>query len=287
MNIRPTYTITRYTDQVYKVVRSKVLYLPDHSKRDRQKFVHSDSKLEHSLSRTRKTILELALCNPWKYFCTFTFSPTYNRFDIEEIRKKFTRYCKYLRECGYQFKYVFVPERHEDGAWHIHGLVDTDIPLILFDDVDFPVDKKLLGKGYSTSLLFKDKFGFNSFGCIRHHTASAFYISKYISKDNTRLVTDISKRIIWSCKGLNKSVKVEELYGRDPDLDRYITQEYEFCAVGMTKVSHNLDWTFPLQFAQETVSFAQFMTAVRSHTAVGFFEGMDEINGNQLSFDIA
>ena len=49
----------------------------------------NDSKLENNLSRTKSTVRELALCNTWDYFCTFTLSPDkQNRYDLEALVKE-------------------------------------------------------------------------------------------------------------------------------------------------------------------------------------------------------
>lgn len=85
----------------------------------------NSAKLLSNLSRTRNTIFELAMCNEWDLFCTFTLDKTkYDRYNLDSFRKDFTHMIRYLRE-KYKSKidYLLIPERHKDGAWHMHGFI--------------------------------------------------------------------------------------------------------------------------------------------------------------------
>lgn len=91
--------------------------------------------LHSSLARARRRILELALCNQWDYFCTFTLNPKYDRHDLDKWYESFAQFVRDQRKKhGTDIRYVFVPETHKDGAWHIHGLVYGAPPLVNFRD---------------------------------------------------------------------------------------------------------------------------------------------------------
>lgn len=68
---------------------------------------------------------ELALCNEFEYFCTFTQSDELrDRFDLKAFRKDFAMFVRNEnRRREKKIKYLLVPERHKDGAWHMHGLL--------------------------------------------------------------------------------------------------------------------------------------------------------------------
>ena len=74
-----------------------------------------------NILRARKTLDELGNCNEWDYFVTLTVDPgKYDRFDLKSFYKAFSSFKRHL---GFRFSYVFVPEQHKDGAWHLHGLI--------------------------------------------------------------------------------------------------------------------------------------------------------------------
>ena len=81
-----SHSVYRYTDQIYKIIQwNSVIQHFGPGPADQQK--HYDKKLDSSISRTKRVILEKALCNPWEWFCTFTISESkYNRKDLREDR---------------------------------------------------------------------------------------------------------------------------------------------------------------------------------------------------------
>ena len=59
----------------------------------------NDNKLETSLSRTKRTISEIAECNAWSLFCTFTLDKRkYNRTDLKKFRKDFSQFIRDYRK---------------------------------------------------------------------------------------------------------------------------------------------------------------------------------------------
>ena len=182
--VRPSYNIYRYTDQIYKVVHFKSTMPGYRAFGDVQ---HHDEKMDSSISRAKRVILELALCNDWQYFCTFTISSSkYDRHDLKTWNKKFKQWLRDQRKkSGRPFCFVLVPEQHVDGSWHMHGLFDDSPTLVSFRELydsgeDIPW--KLVKGGYFNWPDYQKKFGFCSFGEIRDRVAVAFYITKYISK---------------------------------------------------------------------------------------------------------
>ena len=159
----------------------------------------NDFKLENNRSRALSTIRELALCNPWEYFCTLTISPEhYDRYNLKEYQKNLSEFIhSYNRNCNEceKVKYLLIPEMHKDGAWHMHGFLSG-------------IKKKDLyinDNGYLGWTSYEKRFGFISFSKIRDIDRAANYITKYISKDAAKNVTALGAHLYYASKNLNRA----------------------------------------------------------------------------------
>ncbi len=77
--------------------------------------------MERSQRRARSKVRRLALANEFRWFVTLTLSPEQiDRYDGDEIVRRLGRWCdNMVRRHG--LRYILVPERHKDGAFHFHG----------------------------------------------------------------------------------------------------------------------------------------------------------------------
>ena len=134
-----------------------------------------EERLEKSISRAKSRVLELALCNEFRWFCTFTQSEELrDRFDLKAFRKDFAMFVRNEnRGREEKIKYLLIPEQHKDGAWHMHGLL-----MGLTDDDLFPNEHGWLDWGR-----YRRKFGFFSCSEIKDKSSCSKYITKYITKD--------------------------------------------------------------------------------------------------------
>lgn len=251
--VRPTYTVHHFMDGLFKVVKFRStapVYVPAS---DRCKKGNTD-KLAASLSRARKNILELGLCNDWTYFVSLTLCDANgDRFDLNSWYESFTNWLRYQRKKGYQISYALVPEKHEDGAWHMHGLMNIDMPLVSFKELRYQGRKLpsyLVDNGYFNWPAYEEKFGFCSLGLVRNHVAVAYYVTKYVTKDMSRCVSEVGSHMVRSSLGLNRSVKHCDIYGDVKYLDSFLDHVYDFCSTGMTKTSDGLDWSFALEYME-------------------------------------
>lgn len=253
------HSVYRYTDQIYKVVQFyRVYYHTGPGPSETQK--HYDKKLDSSLSRARRVILEKALCNPWEWFCTFTISEDkMDRKDLIAWRDSFTQWMRDQRKKGLPIQYLIVPEQHQDGTWHAHGLMSglPESELISFREMDAQgyrsangrrLPKKLRFSKYMNWNPYMEKFGFCSLGKIVNPVAAGFYITKYITKDNDRMVKEVGLHSYYASRGLQGASKHVDFFGRDPGIDSLLVNKYDFCATGMTHVKHKLDWSFCMEF---------------------------------------
>lgn len=247
------HTIYRYTDQIYKIVQFyDVRPLPG----PKAPAQHHEEKLEQSLSRARRVVLEKALCNPWDWFCTFTIAPDKaDRNDLEGFWKRFSQFLRDQRKKFPGLAYLLVPEKHRDGAWHCHGLLVglPDSELLSFDQMDkdgfrLPSGKRLprslRDSEYMNWSAYSRKFGFCSLGRIKCPEAAAFYVCKYIQKDTARLVSSVGLHTYYVSQNLNAAVKHLDFYGWDPEIEKFLTHSWDFCRTGMTHLRDKLDSSF-------------------------------------------
>lgn len=262
--VGPSYNIYRYTDQIYKVVHFKstkprvggVVKKKSSDDKDKPTDLHS------SISRAKRTILELALCNEWDYFCTFTLDPKYDRYDLRKWYGSFAQFIRDQRKkYGSELRFLLVPETHKDGAWHIHGLIKGAPPLVAFCDRlrrGENVPRHLATNNYESWPDYERRFGFNSFGRIKNRVACAFYITKYVSKAIDQKMMDSGAHRYYACVGLNRATLHGDVYGACAYLDKFLVNHYDFCDTGMTNVNHGLDWSFALEYMPEDGSIETF-----------------------------
>lgn len=251
--VRPDYNIYRFTDQIYKIIRFKstaCLTIPG----DKKCRKGNESKLDAAYSRARRVVLELALCNEWKYFCTFTISKgNGDRDDLVSFHSRFLQWLRDMRKKypDVDFRFVLVPEQHQDGSWHMHGLFsDISFLLISFKELwerGENVPWKLVNNGYLNWPDYQKKFGFCSFGVIRNPVAAGFYVSKYISKSIGDSPIAVGLHLYYSSKGLNRATLHGDVYGVCSYLDNFLTHHYDFCSTGMTSVASGVSWDFAFE----------------------------------------
>lgn len=157
--------------------------------------IHDGSKVELKESenqiRAKKRVFDYCRNNTFKWFLTLTLDPKkVNSFDYGSCVDALKRFRKYLSSHGIQ--YIFVPEKHESGAFHFHGLIDSDLPMVdsghkIFNKTIFNIDSKIYNLGFTTCSLISD------------NKRVSTYVSKYISK---QLVVPKGYKRYWVSHGL-------------------------------------------------------------------------------------
>lgn len=147
-----------------------------------------------SLSRTRRNIRELALCNDFEYFCTMTVnSSKCDRYSLDEVQDNLRKCLRNIRNNSESFKYLIITEKHKDGAFHFHGLM-SGVSDLYINKYGYMSNSKL------------DILGFNSFSKIKSIEKVANYILKYISKD---CVKNSKNQVYISSRGLKKAERTQ------------------------------------------------------------------------------
>ncbi|CAJ0600683.1 unnamed protein product [Cylicocyclus nassatus] len=133
---------------------------------------------ENSVLRSKQSIFTFARAAQWEYFITLTFSPdAVDRYDYDVCLNKVRQWLNNQRKrYAPDLQYLFVPERHKDGAWHFHGLV-AQCGAIKFSDSGHKDGKNII---YN---LGGWKYGFSTVTAVRDYHRCARYIGKYVTKE--------------------------------------------------------------------------------------------------------
>lgn len=242
LSISSFYTIHAYREDLFKVVGFKGLRDPD-SVKDRADWKSNDTKLTNNYSRARSMVLQYALCNPWEYFFTGTLDQRkYNRYNLDRFMGSLSQFIRDQRKkWNSQIQVLLIPEHHNDGAWHVHGMING-LPDQALRKFRYPEPRKLIEGGYLNWSDFQRKFGFCSLGRISNPVGTAFYITKYISKDLSQRNRDLGKHLYFHSRPLRTAEAVSEIYGWNAQLDSFCVTEHEFCSTGF---AFRQPWYFP------------------------------------------
>lgn len=151
-----------------------------------------------NLKRAKDKVFEIASANKWDYMITLTLdSAKIDRYSKEDVQ---ALVCKWLDNQVQRKKlcYLLVPEYHQDGAIHFHGLINNAL------DVVHSGTYKIKGKKRPVMLSTLKKYGFKvgdenvkdvynlksfpygfstALPLDDNVTAVSLYMTKYITKD--------------------------------------------------------------------------------------------------------
>jgi hypothetical protein len=252
--IKPRYIIYQYGDSgCYKLIKFKETHESDYIDLEEHEDKVNENKLLNNLCRAKSNIVQIGMCNEWQYFTTFTLDKEkYNRYDLEVFKKDLSQWIRDKRKkYKAEIKFMYIPEMHDDGAWHAHGLFSgiPDDMISEFDENDAQSIKQkykfrqLKSDGYKNMPEYAKRFGFVSVGIVKSSVATAFYISKYITKSLTQTSMDKKLHLFHASRGLKKATKVMEIYRQSDDLDKGLKYHGDFCSVGIVQ---RKDWTYAL-----------------------------------------
>lgn len=248
VGLNPSYGVKYYRDGFYKLIRynrSFGLCLPSDSsdvKEDRGEV----GKLSQARSRAKSVVLQIGICNDWDYFFTGTIDHRYDRYDLNSFYKIFSQWIRDERKrTKCKIEYLFIPERHKDGAWHFHGFVRGLDSNSVAPFVSGLHPQNLIDNGFLNWGAYSKKFGFCSLAPIRDILGAAFYVTKYISKNIEASISDYGRHTYFASIGLRRSQSMGYVYGWRAELDSYIDNVNEFCSTGFVR---NVSWHFWLDY---------------------------------------
>jgi hypothetical protein len=198
------YTIKQYGEHTVKIAYCSTMRESgwEDDRKHKAKCSVNDDKLPNNLARAKNTVREYALCNPWDWWCTFTIDKEkQDRYDLDLIMHSFGEWIhNYNRRCPdeHKVKYVVVPEKHKDGAWHFHGFIRGIRPSDLYVNEH----------GYMCWKQYEKKFGYISMSKIQDLDKASSYVLKYMTKDTEKNVTELNRHLYYSSKGLEKATEL-------------------------------------------------------------------------------
>lgn len=196
---KPRYFIYNYNNSYFRLIKIKNCRLSgfEEIKHDTNDFIdlNSNEVQRASLSRTKKNIREICLCNDFEYFATLTInSNCCDRYNLQIVQDKLKKTLKKIKRKNSNLGYIFITEKHKDGAFHFHGLIKGITDLYTNEN------------GYLCSRILSNEIGYNSFSPIRDYNKCCNYITKYITKD---CVKNEHNQIYISSRGLKKAERTE------------------------------------------------------------------------------
>lgn len=208
----------------------------------------NEEKLDNNISRARAKVFELATCNNWTFWSTFTLDPKkYDRSNLDKFRKDLNQFIKDQRKkLNSNIAYLLVPELHKDGkSWHMHGFIEG-LPieqLKLFDQKE-KIPTRLREKLDQGDLVYdwtsyRLKFGFNDLEYVKNPEACSKYITKYLSKDISKDVQTLGAHLYYCSKGLKTASELKKGTIVSPMIPDY---ENDYVRVQLFKNSDNIDF---------------------------------------------
>ena len=180
-------------------------------------------------TRAMESILQYAGNNQWDYFATITFDPNkVDRKDFNQCSKVIDDYLISLKKfIAYhklpKMQYVVVPEKHKDGAFHFHALINN-LPKQRITRATNK-GKELCDKANRPIFNFDYEYGFTTVVPVgqnyEEQSKVGSYIAKYITKD---LMASIKgAKCYWATRGLKKDNLIAQ--GMLTPGDKYELQE--------------------------------------------------------------
>ena len=173
-------------------------------------------KLRNNLSRAKSAVYELALCNSWDFFVTFTLDASkIDRNDLHAAYRKIAKWFNnYNSRYGCKIRYLLIPEPHKDGAWHFHGLLSGVPPnlLIPFSHTDhIPQRIKTMlaaGREVYNWPAYASTFGYVTLDRVQDAKRCSGYMTKYITKELLDSCIELNFHVYYCSKGLRRAANL-------------------------------------------------------------------------------
>ena len=140
---------------------------------------------KESVRRAKNTVEDIARGNRWEFFVTLTFDgKKVDRYDYDACARVVKLWCDCLRHRYPGVRYLLVPEKHKDGAYHFHGLI-SGADLRLVPARNAKTGRLMRTKGTNQQIYnmpLEYKYGLTTVTKVRDTGASSMYITKYIGK---------------------------------------------------------------------------------------------------------
>lgn len=127
------------TDDGFKLIKKEAT---EQGSNEEQKQYNLFDPRDDNMRRAKGKIFDIALSNNWNYMVTLTLDDEkIDRYDPKAIIKPFSKWLSNM-VARRGLNYLIVPELHEDGAIHFHGLINDALDLVDSGTVKVPDRKK-------------------------------------------------------------------------------------------------------------------------------------------------
>lgn len=211
-----------YPNDILKyTVFNKLIFNPDKAElinkiNKRDDYTKSDNPVtrDDSLKRAKDKIFDISFINGdlWQYFITLTLDQSkIDRYDKKEINKKLKKWLNNMVS-RYDFNYIIIPEYHKDCAIHFHGLCSGNNLKLTYVKID--------NKGRKVFNLDNWNLGFSTaIELDNNRTAVSAYITKYVTKDTTKILGNVyyagGHTIKRDCKSVYQNIDYSDFKGQE------------------------------------------------------------------------
>lgn len=204
--------VKRYSDGTMQYMFSERAREKGYTEEEKNKTGETvERKKIENKKRAKEVVYDLARHNRFDWFITLTFDPAkVNSYDYAECTEHIKRFTDLMLHRGYQW--LLVPELHESGRYHFHGLVRGDLPVV---PAKSPYTGKLLvdAQGRQIYNISMYKLGHTTATAIDDPAKTANYIAKYLTKE---LAVPKGKKSYWASKSLARpQVDYMEMYAAE------------------------------------------------------------------------
>ena len=163
-----------------------------------------------SAARAKQNIYDICRNENWDWFVTLTLNPEkVDRYNYNECSKKVSQWLKNCRKKCPDLKYIIVPEMHDDGAFHFHGLLANIENLVITCS-----GHKAKKTGDIIYNLDSYRFGWSTMTKVKNNDAVIKYMTKYITKELIGMVK--GKKKYWVSRNVERpKYEYEELNNFD------------------------------------------------------------------------
>ena len=199
--------------------------------------------LQKSINRTKTKISDYVLCNNFSHFATFTFDPKNSKVKSEENRHDFqkmssllknwlkTEQLNHFRRHGRKFRYLIVPERHKNGAWHFHALLEgykneTEGFYTRKNKYITVSELKKTKKDKNRKFITRYTLGRSEIAPIKDKTKMSSYIKKYITKE---LIQDKNAKRYWASRNLKTPEIIPNFISESQKIpEQFLTSKHDY-----------------------------------------------------------
>lgn len=153
-------------------------------------------KKADNMKRAVQKVYDIARSNLFTHFITLTFDPEkVDSYDYSACCFSLLSFTKLLNRHG--CTYILVPERHESGRYHFHGLIT--LGSLSLSRATSPYDGSMLSdeQGRPIFNLSQYSLGFSTATEISDPAKTASYLSKYLTKE---LSVPKGKKCYWASR---------------------------------------------------------------------------------------